>query len=270
MSSVEFDHFLITRFNTRLKERASDEWLKHRLEYFRSMCIPSIKAQSVQAFKWLVYFDAERDQWFEDEVNTLAAGLFEPVWVEGKFDPKACAEDVAARTSKPWVITTRMDNDDALAVDFVELVQSHFAERTEFINFTAGLQLTDDGKLVKRSDPSNAFISLIEPSAEPMGVYVDWHNKVSAYAPVRQVAIHPMWVQMVHGKNIANATRGIRAEHALLAKYFAVERVAAPVGKLALRFHQAMSAMSLALRVVSKPHRIVWMFKVLRARLGLG
>lgn len=270
MSAAEFSHVLITRFNVRLDQRASNEWLLHRLGYFKSICLPAIRNQSVQDFKWLVYFDADRDPWFEDEVNELAQGVFEPIWVQGKFDPKACAEDVAARSSKPWVITTRLDNDDAVADDFVERVQQQFSKVTEFINFTAGLQLTDDGKLFHRADPSNAFISLIEPNDVPlMGVYVDWHDRVSSYAPVRQVSTHPMWVQMVHGKNIANSIHGIRANHVLLSRHFTIENEAVRLGKLSLHAHQVISGASLALRVIRKPHRIVWFFRVLRARVGL-
>lgn len=270
-AKTEFDHFLITRFNVRMNEKASDEWLRHRLGYFTSMCIPAVRQQSVQDFKWLVYFDADREEWFEDAVNALADGVFEPVWVTGRFDSKACAEDVASRSSKSWLITTRVDNDDALARDFVEQVQAQFAERTEFINFTAGMQLTDDGRLLHRSDPSNAFISLIEPnSSSPMCVYVDWHDRVSKHAPVRQVTTHPMWVQMVHGRNIANAVHGIRANPSLLSKYFDVKREAARVGVLQLFAYQTASAASLAFRVVRKPHRVIWLIRVVRARVGLG
>jgi hypothetical protein len=271
-ASVDFDHFLITRFNVRMTEKASEEWLRHRLTYFESMCIPSISRQSARDFRWLVYFDAERDPWFEASVNALSSdGLFEPVWVNGRFDPKVCAEDVAKRSSRPWIITSRVDNDDALARDYVEQVQALFAERTEFVNFTAGLQLTDDGKLLHRSDPSNAFISLIEPNShQAMCVYVDSHDRVSKHAPIRQVSTHPMWVQMVHGRNIANAVHGVRANPALLSRYFDVLREAAVLNKFQLMAHQLTSAASLALRVIRKPHRIVWLIKVVRARLGLA
>jgi hypothetical protein len=269
---TETDHYLITRFNVRINERAGDEWLRHRLRYFEKICIESIKSQTVQDFEWLVYFDAERDQWFEDEVYRLAADTFTPVWVEGRFSPQDCAADIGARASKKWVITTRVDNDDALARDFVEQVQGCFAGVTEFVNFTSGLQLTDDGRAYHRSDPSNAFISLIEPVTDGplMGVYVAWHDRVSAYAPVRQVTTHPMWVQMVHGKNIANALHGIRADHKIVAAHFDIGINAAPLSRPALLGSQAVSAVALSLRIIRKPHRLFWAFKVLRARLGLG
>lgn len=267
-----FDHFLITRFNVRLDKKASEEWLRHRLTYFESMCLPAIAQQTVRNFTWLVYFDAERDPWFDASVNRLSAdGLFEPVWVDGRFDPKTCAEDVARRSSSSWLITSRVDNDDALARDYVEQVQALFAGSTEFLNFTSGLQFTDDGKLFHRSDPSNAFISLIEPnSRNAMGVYVDSHDRVSKYASIRQISTHPMWVQMVHARNIANAVHGVRANPHLLSRYFDLQRKAVPVNRSQLVAHQIISAASLALRVIRRPHRIVWLTKVVRARLGLN
>lgn len=271
--SEEFDHFVLTRFNTRLpgKGRASDVWLRHRLRYFESLCIESLRSQSVNGFRWLVYFDAERDEWFQQEVDRLSEGTFEPIWVEGEFIQEGTVNDITERASKPWVISTRVDNDDAVAVDFIAAIQSEFRERTEFVNFTSGLQLSDDGAVFYRSDPSNAFISLIEPrSGDLMGVYVAWHDRVGSFAPVRQVVTHPMWVQMVHGLNIGNAVRGVRANPSLLARHFKIGREARGVGRAALLYYQATSAGLLALRVLRRPQRVVWLVKVLWARTRLG
>lgn len=272
LSDKQFDHFLLTRFNVRLKERASDDWLRHRLAYFESMCMPSVLGQTSDNFRWLVFFDADRDEWFEERVNALAAGAFEPIWVDGSLTPETTVRAVADRSSAEWVITTRLDNDDAIAQDFIDEIQERFEGlTTHFINFTSGLQLSDEGELYFRSDPSNAFISLVEKRAEMLGVYVDWHDRVSKYAPVHQVSVHPMWVQMVHGRNIGNAIRGIRADSRVLGEYFTVQLKASPLTTQELLLEQAKSTLSLAWRVARKPSRLVWFGKVLRARMtGAG
>jgi hypothetical protein len=266
-----FDHFLLTRFNIRHETRAPEAWLRHRIGYFERVCLPSVRIQTVP-FTWLVYFDAERDAWFEDEVSRLSQGdVFEPIWVTGTPTPEEFLEPVLRRAESPFLITSRIDNDDAMAKTLMARVQDQFSgQEREFINFTDGMQLSDDGRLFHRSDPSNAFISLIEKREAAMGVYVDWHNRVSKHAPVRQISGPPMWLQAVHGLNIGNTARGVRADPALLTQHFDVTAVAAPISKPRLLVAQVTSAAKLGLRVVRKPSRILWLAQVIRARSRRG
>lgn len=270
MTTGGFDHFLLTRFNVRHETRASDEWLRHRLGYFERLCRSSIINQTNKNFRWLVYFDAERDEWFQREVDRLSAGgVFEPIWVEGPLDPQKTMAPVAERAISDWVITTRLDNDDAVAFDFIESIQSEYSgQDLEFINFQSGLQLSDDGGLYHRLDPSNAFISLIEKRREALtGVYIDWHDRVASHGPIRQVNSHPIWLQMVHGQNIGNAIRGVRAKPQLLERHFVVQAAAKPTSPTALRLSQARTAASLMFRVLQKPSRILWLGRVIRNRV---
>ena len=266
----DFDHFLLTRFNTRLGERATDEWLRHRIGYFESLCRHSIINQTNKNFRWLIYFDAERDEWFQGEVDRLSAEVVEPRWVDGARTPEKAAAAVQERATAPWVSTTRVDTDDALARDFVEAVQAQFGhEDHQFINFQAGLQLSDNGELYHRSDPSGPFISLIERKTEkPInGVYMGRHDQIGEYGPIRQVVTHPMWLQMVHGLNIGNALRGIRASPEIFDDHFNVELKPAKITKLRLRAGQFRSIIQLTAHVLRKPHRILWVFRVVSNRL---
>jgi hypothetical protein len=192
------------------------------------------------------------------------------VWIDGPLSPEIIACILTERATTPWVISSRLDNDDALARDYIESVQTEFRRQdAEFINFTGGLQLSDEGALYYRSDPSNAFLSLIEKRTDKplIGVFVDWHDRVSKHAPVRQVSTHPMWLQMVHGRNIGNAIRGIRADYRLLAMHFDVDATASPIGRSQLLARQTASAVSLAWRVVRKPSRVLWALQVVRAKV---
>lgn len=267
-----FDHFLLTRFNIRHEQRASDEWLRHRIGYFERVCLPSVQSQD-GTFSWLIYFDAERDGWFEAEVERLSAGgtVFEPIWIDGTPTPDEFLAPILKRTTAEHLITTRLDNDDAIARTLISRVQAEFrGQDREFINFTDGLQLSDDGRLFHRSDPSNAFISLIEKREGAVGVFVDWHNLVSKHGPVRQFPGAPMWLQAVHGLNIGNTARGVRANPRLLAENFEVKASAAPISRLALLREQASTAFRLGVRVLSKPSRIKWLWETTRARLVRG
>ena len=57
-------HYILTRFNlcgrNRDKSKQSTltkEWLHHRIKLFETYCLPSIKQQTNQNFKWLILFD---------------------------------------------------------------------------------------------------------------------------------------------------------------------------------------------------------------------
>lgn len=270
---TDFDHFLLTRFNIRQGDTpASEAWLRHRIHYFESLCVPSVVNQTNQNFRWLVYLDGDRDPWFQAEIDRLSEGVFTPVWLDGgSISPQGIADHVASMSAAPWVITSRLDNDDAIARDYIDRTQGQFERQPlEFINFQSGLQFSTEGGLYSRSDPASPFISLIEERAEGKlkGVYVGRHDQIAEYGPIRQVQAPPMWLQMVHDLNMGNALVGIQADPSLLRKHFTVKLEAAPVSKLALRVGQAKNLATLAVHVLRKPHRIAWVFRVAMNRLA--
>lgn len=267
-----FDHLVITRFNVRVTVTpASESWLRHRLTYFERVCCPSIRSQTNINFRWIVLFDSDSATWFQHEVRRLSSEAeFEPVWVEGPFSPSLVASITAERSKKEWLITSRVDNDDAIARDYVDLVQHQFERQEfEFINFQSGLQLTDSGELLHRLDPSNAFISLIErrTSAPPRGVYLSSHDEVERHGKMKQVSSHPMWLQMIHDRNGRNEARGVRADPRLLPRYFDIKTAAAPISQPRLMASKVQTTSYLAWRVIRKPSRIVWLGKLVRNRV---
>ena len=63
---MTFEHYIITRFNLpifqpkvggRTFTSCSEEYLQYRFQLFERYCMPSIRNQSCQNFKWLVLFD---------------------------------------------------------------------------------------------------------------------------------------------------------------------------------------------------------------------
>lgn len=271
----QFDHLLITRFNVRVHsdQSTSDDWLRHRLHYFTTVCCPSVQSQTTQNFKWIVLFDSERDPWFEEEVRDLSQkAMFEPAWVTGIFSHTMVASIAEEYSSAEWLITSRVDNDDALARDYISQVQAQFTGQVmEFVNFQTGLQMTDSGRLLHRLDPSSPFITLIERRSNnaPKTVYGWPHNEVGKHANLRQVKSHPMWLQMIHERNLGNRARGVRANPRLLVDYFDVNVIASPISRTTLLLDKARSATLLSWRVLQKPSRILWLSKVIWNRLRL-
>lgn len=267
LAMQRFDHFLLTRFNTAIEGRLppSDEWLRERLALFKKTLLPSLRAQSCASFRWLIFCADDSPAWFRAQLTNAVGALGEPVWVTGSFSPETVAAEVGSRTATPYLITTRIDNDDAVSSGFVERIQERFAYQSfAFLNFMHGLQY-EDGWLYRRSDPSNAFCSLIErrTGGQPRTVFLDWHTRIASYGPVDQVRSQPVWMQIVHGGNLANRARGIRcgAENA---RDFVVDLPVRKAGAVRLALDMVGDAVKLGWRVIQRPHRIAWLWKVAR------
>lgn len=218
------NHFLITRFFVRINEEApapSEEWLRGRLPIFEQFTLPSVRAQTSQEFRWLLFVDSDTPDWVREYLGRVLPENSTVVSIDGPCVHEPIAREVIARTTTSRVITSRVDSDDALHDDYIATVQAQLRDSEfSFLNFSDGFQYSRS-RLLKYSHPSNAFISLIEPVAAPLRtVFIDWHDRVGLYGPVRQVRDKRLWVQVCHGSNVVNQERGIRANHRVWATEF--------------------------------------------------
>ncbi len=238
-----FDHFLLTRFSAVLAPHAppaQEAWLRYRLGFFYDAALPSVAAQRDAAFTWLVLFDDRCPDGFRAAVEDLAAdGTFTPVWSHEHFRRDTFAAHVAERSDTPYLITTRMDSDDAIAVDFMAAVQAQFARQDRlFVNFARGIQLDRSGSTYGRDQLSGPFLSLIEVRASPappLTVYAPKHARARRHGPLLEVRAPAMWAQVVHDANLANVVVGPRLAPAVVAQRFAIDlgyRAQVPVPRL--------------------------------------
>ncbi|MEC4887300.1 MAG: glycosyltransferase, partial [Scytonema sp. PMC 1070.18] len=141
-----FEHLIITRFNVTVdfsKPRVGidSEWLTHRFRLFENFCYPSIHAQSNQNFKWLIYFDQETPEYFKNKIKEYAEwSNFIPIYIKNRFTNEINRENVLNYLNGvEYLITTRLDNDDAVSKDFIQEIQNKFQKQEfEFMNFTNG------------------------------------------------------------------------------------------------------------------------------------
>ncbi|MFZ5813452.1 MAG: glycosyltransferase [Thermodesulfobacteriota bacterium] len=221
---MRFSHFLITRFNVNIEPtdflpRLGDAWLSLRFDLFQKFCFPSVHGQRCQQFTWLVLFDRQTPKRF--------AGLIKSYERYANFVPVLCGEyesiipqvvETMRRMSPDteWLLTTRLDNDDALARNFTQTVQEaarHLLDQNQlpgnrcYMNLPNGLQY-HDGTLYAFKDVTNAFVSLLEPAASPKTVFWVDHPAIHTKAPVVQIQAPPLWLQTVHGTNVYNYLRG--------------------------------------------------------------
>jgi hypothetical protein len=212
----DMDHVLLTRFNLpsagrESQVRAQEGWLRNRVDLFQRFCLPSVKAQTCGNVHWIVYFDPESPSWLIDSVPRLASeGGFVPIF-RATVSHDQLVEDLTNVVGKPRgrLITTNLDNDDGLALDFAERLQLQARIPTDrtAIYFSRGMILA--GKdLYSRTDRRNAFCSVVESWEQPATCWADWHNLLGKSMAVMEIAGGPAWLQVVHGGNVSNRVRG--------------------------------------------------------------
>jgi Putative rhamnosyl transferase len=211
------DHVLLTRFNlpsvgVERIVRAKEGWLRDRVALFDRYCLPSVRAQTDRRSHWIVYLDPESPGWLKDGIAERAAdGTFTPIYRTAVSRDELRA-DLRAVTGAGGaaLLTTNLDNDDAIATDFVERLRGADTggERTA-VYLTQGLIRHGD-RLYLRTDRRNAFCSVREGWDDPVTCWADWHNLLGDRMAVRELGGEPAWLQVVHGMNVSNRVHGRR------------------------------------------------------------
>jgi len=232
------DHFILTRFNVKvayadLGTRLDPAWLRHRFELFDRFCYPSVCGQSNQNFRWLVLFDSDTPPIFKEKVKDYSKwNNFIPVYMTAsngerrKITREVIMGYMADGVER--IITTRLDNDDAIHRDFVQTLHDSVHDNTvEFINFTYGY-VWHQSKIYLTAQASNPFISLVEKADGFRTVYSGVeHTRLSTVAPIREIMVEPLWLQVVHERNVSNRVQGIRKPIKRLHN-FAIDRTCIP------------------------------------------
>lgn len=247
-------HFILTRFNIRLWQKdkygvqtLTEEWLKSRCDLFETYTLPSVAAQTCHDFKWLILFDDESPSWLRDRVGEWCARLPQlvPIWVkrEGGYKMQdtfqrmgkslgvveysqllfcnAIAQHVKMDTR---VITSYLDNDDALNKDFVAVLQQKAADvsHNTVLSFTPGLQYyTSMGIGMSMDYRNNHFISLVEdvevgkPFRTVFGFGGHYHILKENRTQVEILNTSPqmMWVEVIHDNNVDNDVKMTSKQH---------------------------------------------------------
>jgi len=230
-------HFVLTRFN--LGRGADEAWLRGRVELFERFTLPSMRSQTVPPDAWLLYCSENSPAWFRERIDEWAVPWLDVAWIPDRGEWQWLAQ----RGDVPWsdrvrelldgssdVVTSRLDNDDAVARDFCERVRRASRGRREFINFPNGAQY-GEGRVYLRPDRSSPFLSLVEPAgAGVQTVFAFGHSRASKWAPIRQVFSHPMWLGVVHGENFLQSLSGFEVPPGIVLKHFDVDAPVAGAG----------------------------------------
>lgn len=203
-----YRHLILTRFNVMTEfapaaQRLEDEWINARFDVFRRYCVPSVASQTTEV-TWVVFLDAESPEWLKREMATHPGVT--PLYLSGLGTSQAMAAALseAGLVDRPYLVTSRVDSDDALATTFVATVQSAFDHQEwEFIELPVGYQRYRGG-LYTRVWRSNPFLSLVEkvgPKGTFSTVFCMSHAQVLRTQPTRTLWRPHQWLQTLHADN---------------------------------------------------------------------
>lgn len=226
--NTNFKHIIITRFNLSQrwnkdklgKNVLDNNWLIKRYQLFEEFCVPSIKTQTNQNFEWWVYFDETLTEEYKKVNKNLSISY-------PNFKPKYEDSYDSFETNMPneikkylnnikidYLITTRLDNDDMLAKNTIELIQGIeiTGDKEKVLELPIGYTLGINQNMIikKISSKLNPFISLIEKvnKNNPVKtVYFKQHNKWTAVVCLA-LSQRAQWIQIIHDSNVLNALNG--------------------------------------------------------------
>jgi hypothetical protein len=229
---TKFEHYILTIFNVQIgwrilglkkipSKKPDDNWMWHRINLFEKYCFPSILKQTNQNFRWIVLFDKDTKPCFKEKIEGYKEKMpnFCPYFIEGKFKHgykfNKFVDAIEEFSRKPeFLITTRLDCDDACHRDFIEIIQNNFQEKNEVLAPTDGHLFLEDGDNYKSyiskrwRYPRTVFITVIDKVGVNMqqvrNCYTCHH---SFFKENTDRLIHPeepIYLMVVHDKNLSN------------------------------------------------------------------
>lgn len=223
MNNVQFEHLLLTCFNIKRvsagegfdnptldNKRNSSSYLDYRFNLFESITFPSVCNQSCNNFTWLVFFDINTPEKYRQKNLLLQQKWsgFNPIYVENKQE----ITKIIKKRLNPniqYLITTNLDNDDAICSDFIQIIQSNLkTDELYLLNLPIGLMFSKEG-LFLREYLSSPFQILVEKVDDNILSCLKFpHHLVTQLAsqgiPTYQIPSKPAWLQIVHGSNVRN------------------------------------------------------------------
>ena len=227
--------YILTRFNLTLWQTDKNsnntqtaEWLEQRFRLFEQFTLPSVLNQTDKNFKWIVLFSSETPIKYKSRIDEIRSRCpqFRAIGVApgqsaifGQIFKEVIENDLGDK-AEGIVSTTYLDNDDALSVHYMEMIQNLISinynkiiAQTSIINFRFGCQYFTEHKVAsKASYKRNHFITLAEPlgsnSIKTVFGYGS-HYYIGKHNGIRQIAVEKtdMWLEVIHDKNVINDVR---------------------------------------------------------------
>lgn len=193
-------HLILTRFNVPFTQWAhllSDEWMEHRFSLFENICYPSIVGQTNQDFQWVMLCDPKTKPEWKKRIDSYSR--LTPIYCDWEDRFSHILSFAEGETN---LITTRLDNDDALNKHTIERIKGHYrGQAHHFINFP-NVIVTDGRRVEKLCESSNPWVTLIE--SRPFKTVWSLKHGCARYSSITQDSTLVSGLRIIHGKNASN------------------------------------------------------------------
>lgn len=245
-------HFIITRFNISqsfqckarqpeknlLEKNLEREYLRKRFEIFRRYTLPSIEQQTNQNFDWIVLFHKQTPTEFLKQIEEIKEQYdkFNPIFLQGNEMSEVNRYILENSNECDFYLTSRIDNDDAYALDYIEKIQQYTQTihniEPVILSFSQGFQYDiSNNMLVPYYYLENHFTSMISTkNSRYKNIYELNHAKIlqQQNIPVINLEKEPMWLEIIHETNYINhlkSQKEIRDMEKILRKFgIAIEK----------------------------------------------
>lgn len=208
MKSMALRHILLTRFSYRQnpedhRKQTADVFVRQdplepycldfRFALFECACLPNVMAQSNQDFDWVLIVDPDLPMKYRQRLEALIAKRKRTHLHEFRRDDLGSLEwlEKYIPSETDFVMTTNLDDDDIITVDYIEKLQSHV-------------------KALGTTAPSIKFFGikstyqwdLYSSSKHPFGTWAPWHRtnyfKSTGLSMLCKTSAHRMTVYSLH------------------------------------------------------------------------
>jgi len=218
MNSKQAAHILITRINLR---QPNPEWFAERLPLFQRYCLASVQAQHIKPTAWLLAIDKRTPIPYRKVILQDVPAT--PLFTRHETFVADVRRWIRSNISTPWIITTRLDSDDALHPLFLSDMQAASRPKRELLSLPHGWA-TYMGNYYNWKWHS-AFVSLVEQNNDRAAtVQKGAHDKLQFRYPYRVLGKQRRWLYVMHDSNLSGAAKirqitkkGIRVPHAVVA-----------------------------------------------------
>lgn len=213
--SLSYRHIILTRFNLQFERDStlhlSPAWLDNRFALFETYCLPSLHQQTCKDFTWILLADSQtpdaqrRKLLSYSRIMPQIEVLFCPFYEDVNLLYRQVGEQYCA--GYDWLLSSRLDNDDMLASDFVEQLHACMTSRQPVpcaLTYPVGAQyFVSDNVAFRIGFKNNHFLSFVEDKNHIRTCLGIDHTKIPR-SSLHSIGDRDMWCEVVHSANICN------------------------------------------------------------------
>jgi len=225
-SNLKHIHCIVTRFSFRFREDhpydklLDPKRLDERVRIFRQYCFPSVANQECKDFYWILIVDPLLPEEYREQLYAIFNDFYESPLYEKRGPRKIwlhtwdwsihnlanidwIMEHFSEQQPK-YLITTRLDDDDSLAVNFTKMIRSNLEKSKinsfKYISYTVGYYYYSQKNTLRIQRVPLIAIGLTlitDISKYPMCVYLGNHTKIPSYlkTPNRHAKMNALYLE---------------------------------------------------------------------------